>query len=179
MLKGKKGIIFGIANDHSIAWGIAKKFSEYDAELALLAYAYDKGLVSSDDADEVDDWLMTNVADKRAFNKLKEDVQERFGVYLPRGIKLKDFEVFITGGLLLKPNMNHMETWPDFYKKDKTYIGFNWNLNDLEETIQNILENYTNYISVAKQGQEHYKHYVESEEGRNEFVERFLSIIEA
>jgi len=25
MLKGKKGIIFGIANDHSIAWGIAEK----------------------------------------------------------------------------------------------------------------------------------------------------------
>ena len=68
---------------------------DYDAELALLAYAYDKGLVSSDDADEVDDWLMTNVADKRAFNKLKEDVQERFGVNLPSGKKLKDFEVFL------------------------------------------------------------------------------------
>ena len=35
MLKGKKGIIFGIANDHSIAWGIAKKLSENGAELAL------------------------------------------------------------------------------------------------------------------------------------------------
>jgi len=35
MLKNKKGIIFGIANDHSIAWGISKKLSEYGAELAL------------------------------------------------------------------------------------------------------------------------------------------------
>ena len=35
MLKNKKGIIFGIANDHSIAWGIAKKLSEHGAELAL------------------------------------------------------------------------------------------------------------------------------------------------
>jgi len=35
MLKGKKGIIFGIANDHSIAWGIAKKLKNYGAELAL------------------------------------------------------------------------------------------------------------------------------------------------
>ena len=25
MIKGKKGIVFGIANDHSIAWGIAKQ----------------------------------------------------------------------------------------------------------------------------------------------------------
>ncbi len=35
MLKGKKGIIFGIANDHSIAWGIAKKLSENGAEIAI------------------------------------------------------------------------------------------------------------------------------------------------
>ena len=35
MIKNKKGIIFGIANDHSIAWGIAKKLSENGAELIL------------------------------------------------------------------------------------------------------------------------------------------------
>jgi enoyl-[acyl-carrier protein] reductase I len=35
MLKDKKGIIFGIANDHSIAWGIAKKLSENNAKLAV------------------------------------------------------------------------------------------------------------------------------------------------
>ena len=35
MLKGKKGVIFGIANDHSIAWGIAKKLSENGAELII------------------------------------------------------------------------------------------------------------------------------------------------
>ena len=35
ILKNKKGIIFGIANDHSIAWGIAKKLSEHGANLAL------------------------------------------------------------------------------------------------------------------------------------------------
>ncbi len=35
MLKNKKGIIFGIANDHSIAWGIAKKMNENGAKLAI------------------------------------------------------------------------------------------------------------------------------------------------
>jgi len=35
MINNKKGIIFGIANDHSIAWGIAKKLSEHGAELIL------------------------------------------------------------------------------------------------------------------------------------------------
>ena len=35
MIKGKKGIIFGIANDHSIAWGIAKQLHINGAELAI------------------------------------------------------------------------------------------------------------------------------------------------
>ena len=35
MLKNKKGIIFGIANDHSIAWGIAKKLAENGAKIGL------------------------------------------------------------------------------------------------------------------------------------------------
>jgi len=35
LLKGKKGIIMGVANERSIAWGIAKKLSENGAELAF------------------------------------------------------------------------------------------------------------------------------------------------
>ena len=35
LLKGKKGLIMGVANDRSIAWGIAKKLSEHGAELAF------------------------------------------------------------------------------------------------------------------------------------------------
>jgi len=35
MIKGKKGIVFGIANDHSIAWGIAKQLQLNGAELAI------------------------------------------------------------------------------------------------------------------------------------------------
>ena len=35
MVKGKKGLIFGIANDHSIAWGIAKQLHAHGAELAI------------------------------------------------------------------------------------------------------------------------------------------------
>ena len=35
LLKGKKGLIMGVANDRSIAWGIAKKLSENGAEIIL------------------------------------------------------------------------------------------------------------------------------------------------
>ena len=35
MIKGKKGIVIGIANDHSIAWGIAKRLHASGAQLAI------------------------------------------------------------------------------------------------------------------------------------------------
>jgi len=35
MIKGKKGIVIGIANDHSIAWGIAKQLYASGAQLAI------------------------------------------------------------------------------------------------------------------------------------------------
>ena len=35
ILKGKKGLIMGVANDHSIAWGMAKALHEAGAELAF------------------------------------------------------------------------------------------------------------------------------------------------
>ena len=35
LLKGKRGLIVGIANDQSIAWGCAKAFRALGAELAV------------------------------------------------------------------------------------------------------------------------------------------------
>ena len=35
LMKGKRGLVMGVANDHSIAWGIAKKLHAEGAELAF------------------------------------------------------------------------------------------------------------------------------------------------
>src|SRR5262249_47356848 len=35
LMKGKRGLIMGIANDHSIAWGIAKALAAQGAQLAF------------------------------------------------------------------------------------------------------------------------------------------------
>ncbi len=40
LLEGKRALIFGVANDHSIAWGIAKAMHDQGAELAF-SYAID------------------------------------------------------------------------------------------------------------------------------------------
>ncbi|NWP05598.1 SDR family oxidoreductase, partial [Escherichia coli] len=35
LMQGKRGLIMGLANDKSLAWGIAKRLSEQGAELAF------------------------------------------------------------------------------------------------------------------------------------------------
>ncbi|HFC05096.1 MAG TPA: SDR family oxidoreductase, partial [Rhizobiales bacterium] len=35
LMDGKKGLIMGVANDHSIAWGIARSLADQGAELAF------------------------------------------------------------------------------------------------------------------------------------------------
>jgi len=91
-------------------------------------------------------------------------------------ITLKDFEVFITGGLLMKPNMDHLDTWPNFYTRD-TYIDFNWNLNNLEQIIDETLDNYADKIQIAHNAQEKYQYYVNSQGGFEEFAKRFGNIV--
>ncbi|MFZ2017671.1 MAG: SDR family oxidoreductase, partial [Methyloceanibacter sp.] len=41
LLKGKKALVTGIANDQSIAWGCAKAFRTFGADLAI-TYFNDK-----------------------------------------------------------------------------------------------------------------------------------------
>jgi len=35
LMKGKRGLVMGVANDHSIAWGIARALSAHGASLAF------------------------------------------------------------------------------------------------------------------------------------------------
>src|SRR5207253_1836238 len=35
LMQGKRGLVMGVANDHSIAWGIAKALAAHGAELAF------------------------------------------------------------------------------------------------------------------------------------------------
>ena len=35
LMAGRRGLIMGVANDHSIAWGIAQQLHKHGAELAF------------------------------------------------------------------------------------------------------------------------------------------------
>ena len=97
----------------------------------------------------------------------------------------RDFETFLSGGILLKPNMSVFDTWPNWYvsKKDKdntdfgTYLSFKWDFSDLEKILQSVTSKYTKFKHIAKQGQKTYMMYTKGESSKTIFAKSFLELI--
>jgi len=83
LLAGKRGLVMGVANDHSIAWGIAKRLAEDGAELAFtyqgqsfgrrvepLAASLGSSLVMPCDVEDVDTLDQTFAELKNAWGHL-------------------------------------------------------------------------------------------------------------
>jgi len=81
LLKGKKGLIMGVANDRSIAWGIAKKLSEHGAELAFtyLGDALKKRVVPLAQSLKSDFTLSCDVEKKEDVVKTFDDIKNKWG----------------------------------------------------------------------------------------------------
>jgi len=88
-------------------------------------------------------------------------------------INLKDFEAFLNGCILVKPDMAHLDTWPNFYIKNKTYLSFKWDFSDLLEKLENILLNYEEFIDVAMNAREFYFNCLYDFGFKEEFCLRF------
>jgi len=81
LLKGKKGLIMGVANDRSIAWGIAKKLSEHGAELAFtyLGDALKKRVVPLAESLKSNFTLSCDVEKKEDVVRTFDDIKKKWG----------------------------------------------------------------------------------------------------
>lgn len=92
-------------------------------------------------------------------------------------ITLKDFECFLTGSALLKPDMSHMNTWPNVYEAGVTYIAHDWDLTDLQERIDWALTHDSERVTIAHEAQTRYCRYT-CDKGANEhFVNHFEGVV--
>jgi len=87
----------------------------------------------------------------------------------------RDYESIICGATLLKPDMSHLETWPDLYQDNKTCIFHKWDLSDFDEKIDFLLENNDKRLEIASNAQNLYKKTL-SPEGIQQFAERLIQI---
>ena len=81
LVKGKKGLIMGVANERSIAWGISKKLSENGAELAFtyLGDALKKRVTPLAESVNSKFLLDCNVENKDDIKKTFEEIKKKWG----------------------------------------------------------------------------------------------------
>ena len=80
LVRGKKGLIMGVANERSIAWGIAKKLSENGAELAFtyLGDALKKRVAPLAESVNSKFLLDCNVENKDDIKKTFEEIKKKW-----------------------------------------------------------------------------------------------------
>jgi hypothetical protein len=73
----------------------------------------------------------------------------------------RDYEAIIFGALLIKPSMEHLQTYPDIYRPYETYVPVRWDLEDLEETCKYYLDHPAESLKIIKNAQKALSDYYE------------------
>ena len=96
LMSGKRGLIMGVANDRSIAWGIAKSLHEHGAELAFTyqGEALEKRVRPLANSVGSDIVLPCDVTDDASIDAVFENLRQRWGKldYLVHAIAYADKE---------------------------------------------------------------------------------------
>ena len=94
---------------------------------------------------------------KREFNN---EIKNSIVTISPFGINeicYRDFECFVNGSLLFKASMEHINTWPDLFIDDVTYISHKWDFSDFAEKLDSILTHPDRYEEIAREGQNRFR----------------------
>lgn len=51
----------------------------------------------------------------------------------------RDIEAFMTGAVLVKPDMSHLDSLPDLYRPHETYLPVRWDFSDFEDVVRHAL----------------------------------------
>ena len=91
-------------------------------------------------------------------------------------INYRDYESFLYGAILLKPNMDHIQTWPDLYNKNN-YVSYNWSCENLKKIAEQILNEYSTFKEVAKNGQDFYLNFLNKKNLDQIFLSKIKTLI--
>jgi hypothetical protein len=87
----------------------------------------------------------------------------------------KDYETIISGAMLMKPDLSHIDTWPDLYREGETYLSFKWDCSDLGEVLEEALAS-DKWREIATEAQDTYRKYLFEPAGRQEFCNRLIKL---
>jgi len=61
----------------------------------------------------------------------------------------RDFEAFLCGSVLIKPDMSHIESWPDLFVAGETYVPVAWDYSDLETACKELVADEPARLAIA------------------------------
>lgn len=62
----------------------------------------------------------------------------------------RDFEAMFTGSLLLKPDMSHLDCYPEVFIPNETYVPLAWDLGDFDEKVDYYLNHPAERAAIAR-----------------------------
>jgi len=88
----------------------------------------------------------------------------------------RDFEAFAAGAALIKPSMDHINTWPNLYLKEVSYLPIPWKIEDAIERICDLVGDDKVLKVIAQRGQELYAN-LWNKKSMEAFCSRFIRIV--
>lgn len=111
-----------------------------------------------------------------SYSKFIKEMEESLAVISPFGfgeVCYRDFELVRAGAVCIKQNMDHLETWPNLWQAESTYIPVKWDLSDLKPIIESLRENRGSAAEMAQNAQELYREALGNQNAKNMFLDRF------
>ncbi|MBI4135749.1 hypothetical protein HY477_03385 [Candidatus Uhrbacteria bacterium] len=111
-----------------------------------------------------------------------KELTQSLGAITPFGygeVCYRDYEIVLAGATMIKQDMSHLETWPHIWRGEETYVPFKWDLSDFDEKLEYARNHRGEMADRARAAQVIYKRALVSEEGHQEFCDRFMRIISA
>lgn len=82
----------------------------------------------------------------------------------------RDFEAIRSHAVLIKPNMDHIDTWPSVYQKNETYLDVRWDGSDLAIVAEQALSNSELCSSLTSSAYTIYAHALSQLDQRVQYV---------
>lgn len=89
-------------------------------------------------------------------------------------ICIRDFEAFFSGALLLKPDVGHLTTYPDWFVPNVTYLPMKWDFSDADAVFDAVHSGDAQLTRIAENGQQLLKRYRSDKSKNDEFVMHIL-----
>lgn len=103
-----------------------------------------------------DDRFLVGRVPQRQYNRESRCVKATLSPFGWGEVCYRDFEAVLNGSLLLKPSMEHLDTWPDIYRPDVTYAPLDWDFGNLMQQVDRYLEDEPLRNEVANNARDAY-----------------------